>query len=65
MDLETLIEELEFFLIDNAHRMTCGEAEFAANAFNQTGRDGSALLDVHSYGDDDPEDVHYNRVKED
>lgn len=62
--LEQLMNAIGDFLDDNAQGMTCAEAMAVADAYGTTGRDPEAFLENHSWGDNEPDDLHYDPEKQ-
>lgn len=60
--MDEMFAQTEQYLIDEACRMTCREAEAFAFALRDCGRATQAdeLMEQHARGDDDPEDEHYD-----
>ena len=63
--LKDLLETLDYFFLDNATGLTCGEVEVIADAYREVGRGGMAdeLIKWHADGDDEG-DLHHPDYQE-
>ena len=62
--LEELMDTLDGMFHDNAHKLTCREAEAIADAYGTIGKDPSGFIEAHSWGDNEPDDLHYDPEKQ-
>lgn len=62
--ITSILADLLGPLCEQATGFTCREAELLADLYRAVGADSDAesLLDAHAHGDDDPEDMHADRL---